>query len=521
MFQRWLQALASAPQSTDPRFGWLPLASPQPEYDHPMVSYRFLRLVDEEQTVVLLASERLGNAGTSPEFLGSGFGLRVVGHLREHATSGPYLEFSIAGFSASLPLGGYLVSGVIDLPVGQFPMDHLGTRVAAQAEAIERALNLYRPTVCFTGLRLQSGSAVDTLLFEAQGTSHGYNPEHLLDLDGNPSSLPFAFYVRGTFAKGEVTGITSVDRVPLVAYATKAFEGDPMSQGPTRKMRERRATRKEIELDAYTALVSPLPASPFTIRPGRPVNPALGSAQPASSLRSDAFGELSAKVNLDRFFARLDRYAIAPNHYFRVARRDATALCRAGIRPGPGKDGNTVNARVSLSPWRKSFFLPIAHEDRPRITMHFALADLFARNRGRRTGNKAVAAEPLGIAADPRWFWHEIGHVLLAASVGELELRFAHSAGDALAAIACDPRSQLGGGMRYATFPWVFEPRRHDRCAAHGWSWSGAMHRPSGMRAYPDRIPLKGYWSEQILSSSLFRLYRSIGGDQTKSRSGR
>ena len=40
VFRKRPQALASAPQSTDPRFGWLPLASPQPACGHPMVSYR-------------------------------------------------------------------------------------------------------------------------------------------------------------------------------------------------------------------------------------------------------------------------------------------------------------------------------------------------------------------------------------------------------------------------------------------------------------------------------------------------
>lgn len=100
-------------------------------------------------------------------------------------------------------------------------------------------------------------------------------------------------------------------------------------------------------------------------------------------------------------------------------------------------------------------------------------------------------------------------------SVGELEFRFAHSAGDALAAIVCDPQSVLAGDddWRGATFPWVFTPRRHDRCVICGWGWGGTLHYD--MSVVPDAtLPRrKGYWTEQILSSSLFRFYRSIGGD--------
>ena len=110
--------------------------------------------------------------------------------------------------------------------------------------------------------------------------------------------------------------------------------------------------------------------------------------------------------------------------------------------------------------------------------MHLALADLSTRARKPWDGMKRSPAEPLGIAADARWIWHEIGHVLLTTSVGELQFRFAHSPGDALAAIVSDPESELATdpNWRGSTFPWVFLPRRHDRCVAVGWSWGGTMH---------------------------------------------
>ena len=86
-----------------------------------------------------------------------------------------------------------------------------------------------------------------------------------------------------------------------------------------------------------------------------------------------------------------------------------------------------------------------------------ALADLSTRGRKPWNGTKRSSAEPLGIAADARWIWHEIGHVLLTTSVGDLQFRFAHSPGDALAAIVSDPESELAtdANWRGATFPWV------------------------------------------------------------------
>ena len=70
---------------------------------------------------------------------------------------------------------------------------------------------------------------------------------------------------------------------------------------------------------------------------------------------------------------------------------------------------------------------------RVTLEMRFALGDLM----------NSVELSPLGIAADPRWCWHEFSHVLLMAATGQREFAFAHSAGDALAAIVCDAESKL------------------------------------------------------------------------------
>jgi len=67
--------------------------------------------------------------------------------------------------------------------------------------------------------------------------------------------------------------------------------------------------------------------------------------------------------------------------------------------------------------------------------------------------------------------------------------------------------------MRWLTFPWVYINRRHDRSVFYGWSWCGRYHRPAQFTSGGGHGRRKGYQSEQILSTSLFRFYRAIGGD--------
>jgi hypothetical protein len=142
---------------------------------------------------------------------------------------------------------------------------------------------------------------------------------------------------------------------------------------------------------------------------------------------------------------------------------------------------------------------------RGSLEVRFALGDLAS----------STTRNPLCVACDPRWNWHEFGHVLLAAATGELEFRFAHSAGDALGAILSDPKSNLASeaGWRGLSFPWIFLPRRHDRAVEDGWGWSGSLYLGEISRDGSQVAEAHGYRSEQILSSSLFRLYRAMGGD--------
>lgn len=215
-----------------------------------------------------------------------------------------------------------------------------------------------------------------------------------------------------------------------------------------------------------------------------------------SSNRSDAASAASAFYHANDLFVRLGRWSLDLGEVFRFVQLPLLVRYRYGMLHGPGRDGRTVNAMVTINtnqaPWQ--------------IETRFGLADLSSSSQ----------RSPLGLVCDPRWNWHEFGHVLLAGSVGELEFRFGHSAGDALAAILLDPKSKLAThpDWRYVSFPWVSQPRRrHDREVARGWSWNGAMYQRERFFADEGQCAKAGYWAEQLLSTTLFRLYRALGGD--------
>jgi hypothetical protein len=250
--------------------------------------------------------------------------------------------------------------------------------------------------------------------------------------------------------------------------------------------------------------VNPAQARPVTLQPG------------GFPIRDDDATSIQAFFHGRDLLERMQRYGWSnPATYFRVTAPEIKIFYRAGVSPGRGKDGRTVNARVLPEGWPATAIGGSkSGATRPPIQILLASADLRRRERAIWTSGAAPsAAIPFGVAVDKRWMWHEFGHVLLVASTGELEFRFAHSAGDAMAAIVADPGSKLSQELRALTFPFVFLPRQHNRCALDGWSWSGTMH--AALRAVPgsQHPRRKGYASEQILSSSLFRLYRAIGGD--------
>jgi hypothetical protein len=78
-----------------------------------------------------------------------------------------------------------------------------------------------------------------------------------------------------------------------------------------------------------------------------------------------------------------------------------------------------------------------------------------------------------------------------------------------------DPASNLAEDWRGVTFPFVsLAMRRHDRKVDKGWGWNGTLYEiPSP--TYGARDPA-GYNAEQILSTTLFRLYCAAGGDAVR-----
>lgn len=234
-------------------------------------------------------------------------------------------------------------------------------------------------------------------------------------------------------------------------------------------------------------------------------------------VRTDEFAAINAFLRGIDFFWRLDHYYLDVSTQLKFVTLPIPIRYRAGVIPGGG-DGRIVNAQVRWYPSPRPKAFP-AH-----LEMRFGLADL-ACNEGRvtRVRRTGIPRAPLSIAADRRWCWHEFGHVLLAGGTNCLELHFAHSVGDALGAVLSDPLSALAleGAWRGVTYPWQSLPnRRHDREAKDGWSWSGTFGKPTrafaGVGGHYD-LAQGGYCSEELMSSSVFRMYRCLGGDARKS----
>ena len=114
---------------------------------------------------------------------------------------------------------------------------------------------------------------------------------------------------------------------------------------------------------------------------------------------------------------------------------------------------------------------------------------------------------PVGRACDPWVHYHELGgHGVLYEHVDSANFGFSHSAGDSLASVVNDPDSIAPDRFLYT--PW--RPiRRFDRDVTAGWAWGGPNDQP-----FTTTDPA-GYLAEQILATTLFRIYRSIGGDST------
>jgi hypothetical protein len=205
--------------------------------------------------------------------------------------------------------------------------------------------------------------------------------------------------------------------------------------------------------------------------------------------RTNDFAAVNAYYHADRFFRLVEDLGFDLASYF-GGTLFPTAVDHRGLGGwfGIPLNGDTINAHC------------LGNGQFGIQQTTFALADL------------SNTAEPIGIACDYRVVLHELsGHGTLYNYVNGPNFHFSHSAGDSFGAILCDPESEAPD--RFESFPFVpAVARRHDRTPAAGYGWSGEI----ALNPFNPLLDPGGYENEQILSTTHFRIYRSLGGDSAE-----
>ena len=550
-----LPELFSSGSDFEVLMAWLKLPEADNNSLDPRESFwvtRYKDPVDQAGTIdrsVVFVAGKSWRVNDSAAVLGSRLGLRVVAHLHKRGSAPWKVRVTSVACSAGLPQAlvphGMLIDVVNDFytfifsPSNFLPIQSFIRRFARVDPDTPVAIDGVRAT---TVNGRASGVIYATALRppdDPQAVSYALTLQFGI-ASGGTAGAPTV-----SIANGGAIGPPIVEKLALVAHAVtpvraNLFARDPASKAGLGRLIKSRPNRSPERLNAFKAnnvLLEGISLDGFgdciltddrmlvDVRQSTLVddNADEGASQevcPANVVqpRRNDFAALGGyeralasfnQHHLRPLFSTLIAYGLWPLDYFRFAINPLQIRYRSPITPGPGKDGKTVNAQVDFDPpdcnliadprpWTPDLLKP--------LLVRFALADL-KRSSSRR--------QPLGLAADPRWSWHEYCHVLLAAQTGRLELHFAHSAGDALAAILSDPYSKLAKKPwpRGFTFPWVYLHRRHDRAVDRGWGWSGRRHRPNRFPAVGCNCQHKGYDSEQILSTTLFRLYLALGGD--------
>lgn len=538
---KWMNALDPT-KTENSAFGWLGINNAAA-----IASRKLTRkpVVVDDETCILVA----GRAFSAD--ISDGFGVRVViRRLRKNPA-----EFAITSMTAHLPDNQYLDlakrAGDPSFSLTISDLKNMVTKFSADSKikaALAQAAGQDEDSINLTELRILAlNSENKTSSFEIETVSYGSNsslPEinkvnsRTHGFDAVVVRIPIIFHPEKIIAFGKSERVAkwplhsdaNVD-VPVFKQVPTA---DPKVQAvPPYSYFPRPShylmnpdLREEITID------DTLENKWFSVRycpdfvkndsekssddPYKVVLPKNKEIHPRSDLQS----AISAFYAFDMFFKQVEELGLDPTTMLRYLKLPVQVHYRSGIAPGRGKDGNTVNARVSLVNQNGVNFIG---DEISEAHVHLALANLnhWFRDIPNTEPLKAPYAQPLGIANSRRWVLHEIGHVLISGSLGELELRFVHSIGDALAAILCDPESRIASAdpngpwadFRFHTFPWVYANRRHDRTVLTGWSWSGTMHKDVLRTPELQLRGLKGYKTEQILSTTLFRLYRILGGD--------
>ncbi|MDT0482022.1 hypothetical protein [Streptomyces doebereineriae] len=145
-----------------------------------------------------------------------------------------------------------------------------------------------------------------------------------------------------------------------------------------------------------------------------------------------------------------------------------------------------------------TFPVEIDHRSETDVNAH-SLGNATGTGMGRYTCGLVQSGSTVSMSCDARVMVHEFVHGLLYDTVHSPNLGFVHNSGDSLAVILHAPDSLAPD--RFVTFPWVpLVTRRQDRQVSEGWAWGGI---------HDDGF----YESEEILSTTMFRIYRSTGGD--------
>ena len=266
----------------------------------------------------------------------------------------------------------------------------------------------------------------------------------------------------------------------LVGCATGlVFQRDPQTQGGAAVT----GASSNAELNPFRSLVTLpglIPSTPQELKGefvevvdiSEPVIVPPSASGPAGKfdfdVRTDEFSAVNAYYNCDRLFRTMQDFGFDVASYF---------------------DGTT-------------FPVPVDHRGKGSQLNADAPGTQAGTGLGMMRYGLILPPNEVGIVTSNRVVWHEFGHALLWDHVSSPNFGFAHSAGDALAVILNDPGSLEAD--RFDTFPWVQQGanlgRRHDRAVSDGWGWFGPNYNTQ-------------YNGEQILSTTLFRFYRAIGGD--------
>ena len=153
-----------------------------------------------------------------------------------------------------------------------------------------------------------------------------------------------------------------------------------------------------------------------------------------------------------------------------------------------------------------TFPVPVDHRGLEGDVNAHCLANATGDGIGQFAFGPCVAGTTVGMCTEFQTVAHEFSHALLEDIVHLPNFDFCHSAGDSLATIMNDPDTVVTSAQRFQVFPWCpiggAGERFCNRDVAAGWAWGGSQDN-------------HGYGSEQILATTLFRVYQVTGGDST------